>query len=141
LLLTLILLVVRALAPGVSARTLNTNHSPFDIEGAPNVFLETVKRGEDDSFKSGGKTTVVLRLYEAFGGHAQAQLRIAGGLGVEAAYETNLLEDLPEGAALTLRRADTVERELGLDLTFRGFEVKTVVLVLGSSGKKEKVKA
>ncbi|KAJ7856154.1 alpha-mannosidase [Mycena leptocephala] len=104
------LLYIRSLAPGVSARTLSTGYSPFDVKGAPNVFLETVKRGEDDSFKSGGKTTVVLRIYETFGGHAQAQLRIAGGLGVEAAYETNLLEDIPEGAALTLHRADTGAR-------------------------------
>ncbi|KAJ7889028.1 galactose mutarotase-like domain-containing protein [Mycena leptocephala] len=92
-------LYIRSVAPGVSARTLKTGHSPFDIEGAPDVFLETVKRREDDSFKSGGKTTVVLRLYEAFGGHAQAQLHIAGG------------------------------------------RARTVVLVLGSVSKKEKVKA
>ncbi|KAJ7639802.1 glycoside hydrolase family 38 protein [Mycena polygramma] len=134
-------LYIRALGPGASARSLDTTHSPFAVSGAPNVFLETVKRGEDDSLKAGGATTVVLRLYEAFGGHAQAQLRIAGGLGVEAAYETNLLEDVKDGAALALRPAGTeAERELGLDLTFRGFEVKTVVLVLAGAGK-EKGKA
>jgi alpha-mannosidase len=131
-------LKVRALSPGASARALNTTHSPFALTGGPNVFLETVKRGEDDSLKAGGKTTVVLRLYEAFGGHAQTQLRIAGGLGVEAAYETNLLEDVAEGAVCTLRSTDGVENELGLNLTFRGFEVKTVVLVLGEVAKKAK---
>ncbi|KAJ7846613.1 glycoside hydrolase family 38 protein [Mycena olivaceomarginata] len=135
---TLMSLKVRALSPGASARALNTTRSPFALTGGPNVFLETVKRGEDDSLKAGGKTTVVLRLYEAFGGHAQTQLRIAGGLGVEAAYETNLLEDVAEGAVCTLRSTDGVENELGLNLTFRGFEVKTVVLVLGDVAKKAK---
>ncbi|KAF7352563.1 Glycoside hydrolase family 38 protein [Mycena venus] len=124
-------LYIRALSPGSSARALNTTHSPFALSGAPNVFLETVKRGEDDSLKSSGTTTVVLRLYEAFGGHARTQLRIASGLGVEAAYETNLLEDVADGSALALRSTEAAEHELGLDLTFRGFEVKTVVLVLG----------
>lgn len=42
---------------------------PFIIEGARNVFLETVKRGLDDDFKSHEAPSVVLRLYEAFGGH------------------------------------------------------------------------
>ncbi|KAJ7872234.1 hypothetical protein B0H13DRAFT_2349520 [Mycena leptocephala] len=42
---TLTLLVLRSLAPSVFARTLKTGHSSFDIEGAPNVFLETIKRG------------------------------------------------------------------------------------------------
>ncbi|KAF8155248.1 glycoside hydrolase family 38 protein [Mycena galopus ATCC 62051] len=129
-------LYIRALSPGVSARALNTTTlSPFALSGAPNVFLETVKRGEDDSHKAGGKTTVVLRLYEAFGGHARTQLRIADGLGVEAVYETNLLEDVPESARRALRSTG-VEHELGLDLSFRGFEVKTVVLVLGEKKAK-----
>jgi hypothetical protein len=38
----------------------------------------------------------------------------------------------------TLRSTDGVENELGLNLTFRGFEVKTVVLVLGDVAKKAK---
>ncbi|KAK7001722.1 glycoside hydrolase family 38 protein [Favolaschia claudopus] len=127
-------LYLRALAPGVTARDLNTSHSPFTLVGAPNVFIETVKRGEEDSYKSGGTTSVVLRMYEAFGGHAQAQLRIAQGLGVEAAYETNLLEDVQEGSARPL--LNDVEHELGLNLSFRGFEVKTIVLILGEKKNK-----
>ncbi|KAJ7020033.1 glycosyl hydrolases family 38 N-terminal domain-containing protein [Mycena alexandri] len=132
-------LYIRALAPGAAADTLAT-HSPFAVINAPNVILETVKRGEDDVFKSGGKATIVLRLYEAFGGHAQAQLRIADGLGVEDAYETNLLEDVSEGTPLAVRSFDAAggERELGLNLTFRGFEVKTIILVLGKKLKAEK---
>ncbi|CAK5279299.1 unnamed protein product [Mycena citricolor] len=94
----------------------------FTVSGAPNVVLETVKRGEDDGPE---RRTVVLRLYEAMGGHAKAQLRIANGLGVQAAYETNLLEDISEEARLGLKD------ECGLELKFHGFEVKTVVLVLG----------
>ncbi|KAJ7781792.1 glycoside hydrolase family 38 protein [Mycena maculata] len=129
-------LYIRSLKEGASARVLETTNSPFSIHGAPNVFLETVKRGEDDSLKAGGTTSVILRLYEAFGGHAQMQLRISGGLGVEAAYETNLLEDVAEDTPLALFRAEGSGRELGLDLTFRGFEVKTVKLIL--AGKKVK---
>jgi alpha-mannosidase len=37
-------------------------------------MLETVKRGEDDI--EGEKTTVVLRLFEQYGGHAKATLRM-----------------------------------------------------------------
>nr|GAT45299.1 glycoside hydrolase family 38 protein [Mycena chlorophos] len=133
-------LYIRSLGAGASARSLATTHSPFDLVGAPNVFLETVKRGDDDTFtSSSGPKSVVLRIYEAFGGHAQAQLRIASGLGVEAAYETNLLEEVKgEGAKVLSLTKHHDGRELGLDLSFRGFEVKTVKLILG--GKKATAK-
>ena len=110
------------------------------IEGARNVFLETVKRGEDDDFDDdSARTTVVLRLYEAFGGHAQAKLRIAGHLDVFKAYTTNLLEDVEEDDELNVERVEEAPSGRGeagaaaavLKLGFRGFEVKTVKLVLG----------
>lgn len=47
--------------------------SPFSVS-APNVVLETVKRGEDD--KDGKATTIILRLYEQYGGHANAVLKM-----------------------------------------------------------------
>lgn len=40
--------------------------------GAPsarNVMIQAVKRGEDDVEK--GETTLIVRLYEQFGGHAK----------------------------------------------------------------------
>jgi hypothetical protein len=61
-----------------------------------------------------------------------------GGLGVEAAYEMNLLEDIVEGAVHILRSTDGVEHELGLDLTFHGFGVEMLVLVLGDLAKEAK---
>lgn len=105
--------------------------SPFTVEGARNVFLETVKRGENDDFKTkdAETVTVILRLYEAFGGHAQAQLRIANHLGVTKAYITNLLED-HEDELNILRSSDGEATASILKLDFRGFEVKTVKLVL-----------
>ena len=49
-------------------------YSPFVVEGAHNVFLETVKWGEDDSFKEtvnlddkSVMMTVILKLYEDYG--------------------------------------------------------------------------
>ncbi|KAJ7478887.1 hypothetical protein FB451DRAFT_1172021 [Mycena latifolia] len=68
------------LLPAPPQALLNTTHSPFTLNGAPNVLLKTIKRGEDDSFKPGRRTTIVLRLYEALGGHGQAQLRVMHGL-------------------------------------------------------------
>lgn len=52
--------------------------SLFGVAGAPNVILETIKRGDDDDFSasSKGEQTIVLRLYEAFGGHARASLNV-----------------------------------------------------------------
>ncbi|KAG6840407.1 hypothetical protein C0991_006916 [Blastosporella zonata] len=110
--------------------TMSTLDSPFTVEGARNVFLETVKRGENDDFsKESGTTTVVLRLYEAFGGHAQAMLRIGGHLAIAKAYITNLLEE--DDNELNIFRADDpLGTSTLLKLDFRGFEVKTVKLVL-----------
>ena len=50
--------------------------TPFKVLGAPNVMLETVKRGEDDSWTGEGEKTIILRLYEHFGGHAKATLNM-----------------------------------------------------------------
>jgi alpha-mannosidase len=48
----------------------------FTLEGASNVMLETVKRGEDDDFGKGGKETIIIRMFEQLGGHAKAKLRM-----------------------------------------------------------------
>ncbi|KAI0351116.1 hypothetical protein OH77DRAFT_1506678 [Trametes cingulata] len=104
----------------------------FSVEGAPNVFLETVKRGLDDDFSTheAASPSVVLRLYEAFGGHAQAQLKIGGHIPVSKAVVTNLLEDEIE----ELNLLQTEDSSLALKLKFHGFEVKTVKLILGKPG-------
>jgi alpha-mannosidase len=130
--------VVRCLAAG-TPDTLSPIQPPFVVEGARNVFLETVKRGEHDSFEKAvdmddksATTTVILRLYEAFGGHAQARLLVSSHLPVLKAITTNLLED--EAEDLYILRSSDSSDEYGsaLSLCFRGFEVKTVKLVLGA---------
>lgn len=105
-----------------------TAKPPFTISGAHNVILETIKRGEDDDFKSGANPTVVLRLYEAFGGHARVKLSISEDFHVSKASITNLLED-----ELDVLRVATDNDDLqSVKLDFHGFEVKTVKLTLGS---------
>jgi len=112
--------------------SLSALESPFIVEGAPNVFLETIKRGEGDSFEStdnlGQTTTIVLRFYEAFGGHAQARVRLAGHLRVSRAILTNLLED--DGDDLALMSGGGLAGATMIKLDFHGFEVKTVKLVI-----------
>jgi alpha-mannosidase len=113
--------------------------APFTLSGARNVILETVKRGEDDEFKpESGSTSVILRLYEAFGGHGQVQLNISHHLPIAKAFATNFLED--EEQELTVDRTrdgnncDEQQATAGcsLNLSFRGFEVKTIKLVIGT---------
>ena len=131
--------IVRCLPPG-APDILSTVHAPFIVEGARNVFLETVKRGEDDSFEEAvnlddksATTTVILRLYEAYGGHAQARLLISHHLPVLKAITTNLLEDEDE-ELYVLRSSDPSDGSgCALSLSFRKFEVKTIKLVLGTS--------
>ena len=131
-------MTVRYLQEAGDLSSLLSFSRPFVIEGARNVFLETVKRGEDDSFDSKDRDwtsdsttfTIILRLYEAFGGHARAQLRVSEHIPVSKAYVTNLLED--EGDELKLKHADASGKgEVALTLDFHGFEVKTVKLVVG----------
>lgn len=56
--------------------------SAFNINGPPNVFLETVKRGEDDEdldghykIKPRASKSVILRTYEGLGGSAKATIQ------------------------------------------------------------------
>ncbi|KAI5983893.1 glycoside hydrolase family 38 protein, partial [Pisolithus albus] len=120
---------VRAIPRGAGTAEPFVRKFPFSLHGARNVFLETVKRGEDDDFESPtAKKTVVLRLYEAFGGYGRTELRISRNVHVLAAYTTNLLEDTK--AELAISRDIREDGASTLDLEFRGFEVKTVKLVL-----------
>jgi alpha-mannosidase len=50
--------------------------TPFSVHGARNVVLDTVKRGEDDVHSSGKEKTLILRLFEQYGGHASAKVRM-----------------------------------------------------------------
>ena len=109
-------------------------HPLFSIDGAHNVFIETLKRGEDDIFGSDSDSapTVVLRIYEAYGGHSKVQLKIARHFPVVKASITNLLEDEDGAEELHLIHAEDAEDRLtSVDLRFHGFEVKTVKLTLG----------
>ena len=108
--------------------------SPFRLEGAHNVILETIKRAEDDinlpkKMKRTG-STVILRLYEAYGGHATARLRIASHLEVKKAWTANLLEDDITRLTLEKEAEDTI-----IPLSLRGFELLTIKLVISSVGR------
>jgi len=136
---------VRCIPPGSTSTTL-VFKPPFVLEGARNVFLETVKRGEYDAFGAPVnfdtkecQATVILRLYEAFGGHAQVKLLISDHLPVVKAFTTNLMEDEDEELYI-LRDVNMMESGCALSLSFSGFEVKTVKLVLGMlpSGQAQK---
>lgn len=118
---------------------LSARKPPFVIDGAPNIFLETVKRGDDDLFPSSASAhsdaepTIVLRLYETLGGHARVKLRLPSRLHVVKAALTNLLEEEEDQVRIQDERGvDGFEKFIGLD--FRGFEVKTVKLTIGSVG-------
>jgi len=58
-----------------NALALTSQHSIFTVD-APNVILETVKRSDDDELSNEADTHIILRLYEAYGGHANAKLRM-----------------------------------------------------------------
>ena len=103
------------------------------IEEASNVFLETIKRGEDDVLGlQESKPTVILRLYEAYGGHGRANLKVASHVPIRKAFVTNLLEDDGGNELNIMRTNDSEESDSILRLDFRGFEVKTVKLVLAT---------
>ena len=126
--------------PNGGAVTATVPLPPFVLFGRdPSVILETIKRGDLDADGKDGPRTLVLRLYEAFGGHASVGLLI-NVPGVVAAYETNLLEDDAGLEALALEREceggqqRSSGQSVSIRLAFRGFEVKTIKLVLAREG-------
>lgn len=130
---------MRAVPQNLHHRPSMVFRSPFWLDGSQNIFLETIKRGEDDDFESkSASKTVILRLYEAFGGHGRVQLRISPYIRVADAYLTNLLEDHKTALSFVSDvdvdvnasdRSAALSR-FRLDLDFRGFEVKTVKLMI-----------
>ncbi|KAJ1668877.1 Glycoside hydrolase, 38 vacuolar alpha mannosidase [Coemansia sp. RSA 1813] len=105
----------------------SAQNSPSDVmaclglSGASNVVLDTVKLAEDSS------NSVVVRMYEAYGGHARA--RLTTRLNVTAAEKTNILEEKigdlklePAAAAKNGGKGKSV------DIQFKPFEIVTVKL-------------
>ncbi len=86
----------------------------FEVD-SPSVVLDTVKRAED------GSDALVLRLYEAHGGRANATL--VTPLPVQSALECDLLERKTLGRAIR-------PKDCSLKLRFAPFEIKTLKLKL-----------
>ncbi|PWN26260.1 hypothetical protein BDZ90DRAFT_280786 [Jaminaea rosea] len=111
--------------------------APFSIENCGKectVVLDTMKRGEEDfdyyKSKGSGRTTVVLRLYESLGAHAEVMLKSSSKLDVNKLVVTNLLEDAEEDSVL--EQWETEDGGASVMLTFRPFEVKTIKAVLAA---------
>lgn len=143
--------------PEFSIPALQYHRHPFSVEDAPNVILETIKRGEKDfdscdvqeattsandcctgSTRVNSRATIVLRLFEAYGGHARPTVKIQSleGLDLKCVCRVNVLEDKIEQLEV-LRDGD----ELTVGLGMRGFEIVTLMLCYESgeqtTGEKE----
>jgi alpha-mannosidase len=131
--------IVRSVPDDVKFHSDPKPQPPFLVLGAHNVILETIKRGDDDNISGSGPKTVVLRLYEAYGGSTTVKLLISSSIVVEKAIITNLLED-DHKDDLGFVTAAEVEAKQGyshyIKISFRGFEVKTIKFTLGSGAKK-----
>lgn len=46
---------------------INNSFPQFKIDNAPNVVLDTIKKAEDSN-------DIIIRIFEAYGGHARARL-------------------------------------------------------------------
>jgi alpha-mannosidase len=111
--------------------------SMFRIHNAPNLILDTIKRGEDDADVSRGDLpvkkghSVILRVYDAMGGKSKGVLTW-GELDVKKVIKVNALED-EEGEICIdeIDLKDEGEKEKGVVLDIRAFQVASFKLVLG----------
>jgi alpha-mannosidase len=111
--------------------------NPFHIYGAPNLVLDTIKRGEDDEDVSRGELpvktghSVILRIYDSLGGKSKGVLTW-GDVDVKKVIKVNALED-EEGEPLIINNMRVgVEdaEEKGVPIEIRAFEVASYKLVL-----------
>lgn len=114
------------------------HHSPsilnsFHVHGAPNLVLDTIKRGEDDADVSRGELpakkgkSVIVRIYDAMGGKSKAVLTW-GALRVRKVVKVNALEDEVEDLSGMVVEMEGGRR--GVKLEIRAFEVASYRLVL-----------
>jgi alpha-mannosidase len=91
-----------------------------------------MKRAEDDDFSKTSEGNIVVRLYEAFGGHARTKVRFGKSpfWKIEKAVVTNLLED-------ELEELKLIDDGAAVQLDFHGFEVKTIKVSLKRRSKPE----
>ncbi|KAJ2715718.1 Glycoside hydrolase, 38 vacuolar alpha mannosidase [Coemansia sp. D1744] len=89
----------------------------FSVSGARNVVLDTVKRAEDD------KTSYIVRLYEAYGGHARALL--TSRLPFSSVCKVNLLEEPMDGPGI-----ERLDHSTALKVPFKPFEVVSLLFTL-----------
>ncbi|GAA5840618.1 hypothetical protein JCM11251_004169 [Rhodosporidiobolus azoricus] len=128
-----------ASAPPNSLATSRGRRVPFVLTGDRNVVLDTIKRGEDDHFGSpkekSAEETIILRLYEAYGGGAKVKIeaRLLEGRRVVKAVMTDLLErdlhPLNISTAQAVTAGDSATHMIDLP-RFRGFQVVTVKVTL-----------
>ncbi|GAA5834834.1 hypothetical protein JCM9279_007122 [Rhodotorula babjevae] len=109
--------------------------SPFSLSGDRNIILDTVKRGEDDHFSvKANEQTVILRLYEAYGGAGKVKVvsRLAEGKKVVKAEVVDLLERPLKDLSLSTSTAGPAgQQEVVADVPrLRAFEVLTVRLTI-----------
>lgn len=120
---------LRFMETGSMVKSSSLLNDTFQLEGrgARNVFLDTVKRGDDDTFgfHSHKETkSVILRLYEAFGG--STTLDLITKLPVKEVFVVDILERWIEAVPLV----EAVNGGQKVELKFKGFEVKTLKLLL-----------
>ncbi|KAF1835446.1 alpha-mannosidase-like protein [Decorospora gaudefroyi] len=108
----------------------------FHVHGAPNLVLDTVKRGEDDEDVSRGELpvkkghSVILRVYDSLGGKSKGVLTW-GELGVKKVVKVNALEDeLEECEIEDVDIEGRGEGQKGVGIRIRAFEVASFKLVM-----------
>jgi alpha-mannosidase len=106
----------------------------FHIRNAPNLILDTIKRGEDDEDVSTGNLpakkghSVILRVYDALGGKSRGVLSW-GDLEVKGVFKVNALEDEEENLKEKMVYSDD-KKAKNVAIDIRAFEVATFKLVL-----------
>ncbi|GAA5860859.1 hypothetical protein JCM8547_003871 [Rhodosporidiobolus lusitaniae] len=125
-------------SPFLSSSASGPRQLPFSLSGDRNIVLDTVKRGEDDHYGEHdgvGEESVILRLYEAYGGSGKVNVvaKLPEGKKLVNAAITDLLErDLhPLNIAVhaTTPPGEPVTHTLDLP-RFRAFQVVTVKLMI-----------
>ena len=121
----------------VSPRAAPSILNSFHIHGAPNLVLDTIKRGEDDEDVSRGEMavkkghSVILRVYDSLGGKSKGVLTW-GDLSVSRVVKCNALEDEEKGGKLEIAEVGEGREGggKGVKLDIRAFEIATFKLVL-----------